>query len=106
MTAEEFLNQHHTISHFYSDKEEKMICYSEDVQKAMIDFAKHHVQEALKACSEKASMKVEYPDEYSESNEYNQKYINVDDVNRGGEYASITIEQNSILEAYLLTQIK
>jgi hypothetical protein len=41
-TAEEFLQDSFTISHFYNDKYEKVCCFSDDVQKAMIEFAKMH----------------------------------------------------------------
>lgn len=85
MTAYEFLNEHNTINHFYSDKEGKMICYSEDVEKAMKAFAKYHVQEALK----EASKQVDFTDE---------TYI--------AEGSIIEIDTNSILKAYPLNQIK
>ena len=55
-TAEEFLQEHHQISHFYSDKEEQMVCFSSDVQKAMIEFAKLHVKAALEKASEDAEV--------------------------------------------------
>lgn len=48
-TAEDFLQDSFTISHFYSDKYSKMCCFSDDVQKAMIEFARLHVQAALDA---------------------------------------------------------
>ena len=48
-TAEDFLQDHLEISHFYDDKTQNMVCYSDDVQKAMIEFAKMHVKIALKA---------------------------------------------------------
>ena len=51
-TAEDFLQDHLEISHFYDDKTQNMVCYSDDVQKAMIEFAKIHVEAALKAASE------------------------------------------------------
>ena len=47
-TAEEFLQDSFTISHFYNDKYNRMSCFSDDVQKAMIEFAKLHVEAALK----------------------------------------------------------
>lgn len=43
-TAEEFLQDSFTISHFYNDKYEQMMCFSDEVQKAMIEFAKFHVE--------------------------------------------------------------
>ena len=54
LTAEDFLQDHLEISHFYDDKAENMVCYSDDVQKAMIEFAKLHVEAALKAAFEDA----------------------------------------------------
>ena len=53
-TAEDFLQDSFTISHFYNDKYNRMSCFSDDVQKAMIGFAKLHVEAALKASSENA----------------------------------------------------
>jgi hypothetical protein len=38
MTAEEFLQNHLQISHFYDDKTNQMVCYSDEVQQAMIEF--------------------------------------------------------------------
>lgn len=57
-TAEEFLQDSFTISHFYNDKYNRMSCFSDDVQKAMIEFAKLHVEAALKVASEKAKVKI------------------------------------------------
>ena len=51
-SAEDFLQDHLEISHFYDDKTENMVCYSDDVQKAMIEFAKLHVEAALKEALE------------------------------------------------------
>ncbi len=48
-TAEEFLQDHLQISHFYDDKTEAMVCFSHDVQKALIEFTRRHVEAALKA---------------------------------------------------------
>jgi hypothetical protein len=52
MTAYDFLQGSFTISHFYNDKYNEMVCFSKDVEKAMIEFAKYHVEQALKAASE------------------------------------------------------
>lgn len=77
------------------------------VIEVMIEFAKFHTQEALKQASEKATMKVEYPDEcYSESNEYGQTFVDAHDVDCSGEYGQITIEKDSILNSYPLNLIK
>ncbi len=56
-TAEDFLQDHLEISHFYDDKTQNMVCYSDDVQKAMIEFAKIHVEAALKAAASDAHTK-------------------------------------------------
>ena len=50
-TAEGFLQGHHQISHFYDDKTNQMVCFSSDMQKAMIEFAKLHVEAALEAAA-------------------------------------------------------
>lgn len=48
-SAEEFLTMHPSISHYYDPRTEQMVCYSSEVQKAMIEFAKLHATEALLA---------------------------------------------------------
>jgi len=50
-TAEEFLQNHNQISHYYDDKTSKMVCFDDDVKTAMIEFAKLHVEAALQAAS-------------------------------------------------------
>ena len=42
-TAEEFLQNHLRISYFYDDKTNQMVCYGDEVQQAMIEFAKLHI---------------------------------------------------------------
>ena len=81
-TAEDFLQDSFTISHFYNDKYNRMSCFSDDVQKAMIEFAKLHVEEALKAAAEQAEIENDWD---------NQKG---------------NISKDSILNAYLLENIK
>lgn len=54
VTADDFLQDHLEISHFYDDITQNMVCYSDDVQKAMIEFAKLHVEAALKMAFEEA----------------------------------------------------
>jgi hypothetical protein len=54
----------------------------------MIEFAKLHVQAALKEASEKAKIKYEYSG------------------NTGSEYCDEYVDHNSILNAYPLTNIK
>ena len=56
-TTEDFLQDHLQISHFFDDKTDRMVCFSDDVQQAMIEFAKLHVEAALKEASEKARLK-------------------------------------------------
>jgi hypothetical protein len=86
-TAEEFLQYHLEISYFYDDKTEKVVCYSDEVQQAMIEFAKLHVEAALKEASENADMDNEY-------------YQSVQEGTTGG------IDIETILNAYPLTNIK
>jgi len=72
-----------------------------------IKFAQLHVEAALKAASEKATMKTSYPDEgYKQSEESGLKFVNVHDIDRGGESGNVTIEEESILNAYSLENIK
>ena len=55
-TAEDFLQDSFTISHFYSDKYSKMCCFSDDVQKAIIEFAKLHVKAQTKIILENVTL--------------------------------------------------
>lgn len=76
MTAEDFLETHYQISHFYSDKEERMVCFADDVQQAMKEYAWIKVQEALKAASEKATtIDYDFIDEDSILNAYPKSNI-------------------------------
>jgi hypothetical protein len=97
-TAEEFLQDSFTISHFYNDKYNRMSCFSDDVQEAMIEFAKLHVEAALKAASQNA----EIDDFYVFGTSEDETRINEYDLNglKG------KISKNSILNAYPLTNIK
>jgi hypothetical protein len=81
-TAEDFLQDHHQISHFYDDKTNNMVCFSDDVQKAMIEFAKLHLEAQKKAILKNAKL----------------KKVNF----WGGE----VIDKNSILNSYPLDKIK
>ena len=56
MTAEEFLQGSITISHFYNDRYEQMMCFSDDVQKAMKEYARLKCQELLEIVAEKAEI--------------------------------------------------
>ena len=48
ITVEEFLQNHQTISHFFNDEYDEMMCFDKDIKQAMIEFAKLHVIEAKK----------------------------------------------------------
>jgi hypothetical protein len=86
-TAEDFLQDHHQISHFYDDKTNNMVCFSDDVQKAMIEFAKLH----LKAQEEAILQNVTTTNEPHWSGEQE------DDV---------SVDIDSILNAYPLENVK
>jgi hypothetical protein len=77
-TAEEILQKH--VPNRYT-KENSW-------KNAMIEFAKLHVEQALKEASEKAKIKYEYSG------------------NTGSEYCYEYVDQNSILNSYPLTNIK
>lgn len=55
-TAEDFLQDSFTISHFYDDKTDRMVCFADDVKKAMIEFAKLTVQAALEVAYNNADI--------------------------------------------------
>lgn len=50
-TAEEFLQEHPLISHYYDDEFNWEVVPAEQVQQAMIEFAKLHVKAALIAAA-------------------------------------------------------
>lgn len=52
ITAEEFLQEHPVISHYYDDEFDWEVVPTLQVQQAMIEFAKLHVEAALKQASE------------------------------------------------------
>jgi hypothetical protein len=81
-TAEDFLQDHHQISHFYDDKTNNMVCFSDDVQKAMIEFTKLHLEAQQKAILKNAKTRL---------------------VNFWG---GTEIDKNSILNSYPLDKIK
>ena len=87
-TAEDFLQDHLEISHFYDDKTQNMVCYSDDVQKAMIEFAKLHVKAALKTASEKAETREDVA------------------IFTEGTFNTQIVDRNSILNSYPLENIK
>ena len=91
-TAEDFLQEHPQISHFYDDKTNQMVCFSADVQKALIEFAKRHCQAQQEAILENVKTK-------------QKKKINQG--SSGSEYHySTIIDKNSIINAYPLDNIK
>ncbi len=49
MTTEDFLQDSFEISHFYDDKTDRMVCFDDDVKKAMIGFAKYHCEQMAQA---------------------------------------------------------
>lgn len=53
-TADDFL-QDSLLSHFYNDDLGKMCCFSDEVQTAMVEFAKLHVEAALRAAASVAN---------------------------------------------------
>lgn len=56
ITAEEFLQEHPVISHYYDDEFNWEVVPTLQVQQAMIEFAKLYVEAALKAASENAQV--------------------------------------------------
>jgi len=55
MTTEDFLQEHNEISHFFEESTQRMVCFDDDVKKAMIEFTKLHVKLALEAASKQAT---------------------------------------------------
>lgn len=51
-TTEDFLKFHTEISYFFDEKTEQMVCYADEVKKAMVEFAQIHVKAALKAVAD------------------------------------------------------
>lgn len=96
-TAEDFLQDHLQISHFFNEKYEKMTCFSDDVQQAMVEFAKLHVEAALKEAAEKARVQM--------SNGYGVNEIIIYP-NSLVDTAVITTNAASILNSYPLDNIK
>lgn len=101
LTAEDFLNKHCTISHFYDDKTEQMVVPSSQQEQAMIEFAKLHVEAALKAVSENATVDIIDHEKY--------KVLHLPGYERGTKEVILPIygvDEDSILNAYPLTNIK
>jgi len=101
MTAEELYNN------FYNDQEKNNTLdgaiweYKEDIINMMNEFAKLHVQAALKAANNNALLRVINNEEYRETEENK----NLLDIYENGS-DTISISQNSILTAYPLENIK
>jgi hypothetical protein len=108
-TVEEFLQNHLQISHFYDDKTNQMVCYSDEVQQAMVEFAKLHCEAQLKAILENVKVR---EDELNPSNteEIKDTFISVEfEADKGYEdYCPYryTVDKDSIINAYDLNQIK
>ncbi len=86
-TAEEFLTKIVVDNNNSFDIKESSDI-TNDVTEAMIEFAKLHVEAALKAASEKAKTKNKW------------------DGNTGSEFCDTVVDSESILNAYDLNQIK
>jgi len=91
-TGEEFLNNFNK-KHGNIDK----LYYDSYVKRAMIEFAKLHVEAALKEAFLNSEMRVSEND----TNEYPSFTNNYDDG-----YVTITVNADSILNAYPLDKIK
>lgn len=84
-TAEEILELHYNMDR---DEDGHPVYYEWSAKDAMIEFAKLHVKAALEAASEKA--------------ETDGKHVYM----FRREYVPVKVDKNSILNAYLLTNIK
>ena len=110
-TAEEFLVRDELFKtplteeekHYYIDR---IITY-DDYIKAMIEFAKMHVQEALKQACEKAELEdIDKPEDFFEYDGVNgfSKILNKNVVSYEG-YYHVCINDQSVLNAYPLENI-
>jgi ASC-1-like (ASCH) protein len=102
MTADDIIIKYESTSGLNLGKDYNY----ENLKKCLVEFAKLKVTKALEKANENATMEVIYPDDYADSNEKGLTYVNAHDVERGGEYGCITIEEESILNAYPLDLIK
>lgn len=68
MAAEDFLQESLEISHFYNEEHNVMMCFSKDIQKAMIEFARYQVEKFRKEILEtlKYDSKGELPEHKDE----------------------------------------
>lgn len=96
-TAEEFLQEHPLISHYYDDEQEWEVVPTEQVQQAMIEFAKLHVEAAKKEIAENSKI------------ELSKNWVTKEQTIYPGEAISpitIKVNQDSILNSYPLDNIK
>lgn len=75
----------------------------QEIERALINFAKLHVEAALKAASEKAQMVGETQHD-NNAPDVHSDFVYV--VNSNGADYGYTVDKDSILEAYPLTNIK
>ena len=93
MTAEDFLQEHLEISHFFSDAYEETVCFSKDVQKAMKEYTKLKCQELLLLVAEKATIR------HTFTSAIDGKTIHSYDKIFSTENSMFTIDKDSILNA-------
>lgn len=108
VTAEEFTRNLNKLgkNDFNPPSEYDKTLWDTEVINTMIEFARMHVQAALDAASEKATMDLRYPSPYEDANEKGLSYAIAEEVSRGGEYGSVEIDKDSILNAYPLNNVK
>ena len=99
-TAEEFLEN------IYRQYESDDVYIPEWVKIGAIEYARYQVQEALDQAYESATMNLNYPEPYEDSNETGLTFVSIDDANRGGEYSTVEIDKKSITKSYSLENIK
>ena len=88
MTAEDFLNQHNKISHFYDDKTKQMVIPSTQQKQAMVEFARYRCTQQLHEILN------------------NFELTRNKDVTAEGLVVKVTVDTKSIINAYPLEQIK
>ena len=101
-SAEDFLQESFEISHFYDDETDRMVCFSDDVQKAMINFTKMHLPHILQKCYEKSRIRIIPAQEEA----YLREEILVSDISDPSENLWIRVDKDSIINDYYLTLIK
>lgn len=97
MTAQELIEKNwHSISEISTI----------EVENLMIEFAQYHVKQALSCAASKATMDLDYPEPYEDSNETGLTFVCATEMDRNGEDGTVEINKDSILNAYPLSQIK